>query len=154
MSTEATGNVQQRQPPKFMNRVMVWLMRTPLHRIMSQHIMLISFRGRKSGKLFTTPIGYMRRGNIVDCFTDHQWWRNLVERPDVSLLIQGKRYAGIAEVIRDDKETVASALLEYCTHSPMAARAFHVDLDASNKPVPESALREAQRLTLVRVQIQ
>ena len=27
MSTEATGNAQQRQPPKFMNRVMVWLMR-------------------------------------------------------------------------------------------------------------------------------
>jgi len=33
----------------------------------------------------------------------------------------------------------------------MAARAFHVELDASGKPVPESARREALRLTLVRV---
>lgn len=151
MRTETAGNVQQRQPPKFMNSVMAWLMRTPLHRMMSKHIMLISFRGRKSGKLFTTPIGYLRRGSTVECFTDHTWWRNLVERPDVILLIQGKRYAGTAEVIRDDKETIASVLLDYCTHSPMAARAFRVELDASGKPMPEAARREAQRLTLVRM---
>lgn len=113
--------------------------------------MLITFRGRVSGKHFTTPIGYLRQGKTVDCFTDHRWSKNLVTRPEVTLLIQGRRSQGTAEVIRDERETVARALLEYCTPGPMAARAFHVELDASGKPVPESARREALRLTLVRV---
>ncbi len=61
--------------------------------------MLITFRGRKSGKLFTTPIGYMRQGDRVSSFTDHRWWRNLVEHPEVTLRIQGKRYQGTASLI-------------------------------------------------------
>lgn len=149
----ADTSTQQRQPPKFMNKVLAFLMRTPLHSIMSQHIMLITFRGRKSGKLFTTPIGYLRQGESVSCFTDHKWWRNLVEQPEVTLLIRGKRYQGKAEVIHDDKEAIASALIEYCTHSPMAAQAFRVELDANKRPITASAHEQAQRLTLLRVQL-
>lgn len=153
MSTETTAPARQRQVPKFMNRVMTFLMRTPLHGIISQHIMLITFRGRKSGKLFTTPIGYMRQGDTVSSFTDHRWWRNLVVQPEVTLRIQGKRYQGTAEVIHEDKETIARELLAYCEHIPMAARAFNVRLDTSGKPTLETTREAAQRLALVRVHL-
>jgi deazaflavin-dependent oxidoreductase (nitroreductase family) len=153
MSTETTAPARRRQVPKFMNKVMTLLLRSPLHRMMSQHIMLITFRGRKSGKLFTIPVGYVRQGDSVICFTERKWWRNLVKQPEVTLRIQGKRYQGTAEIIHDDNETIARELLAYCEHIPMAARAFNIRLDATGKPSLETTREAAQRLILVRVRI-
>jgi hypothetical protein len=153
MSAETATTSAGRQPPKLANKIMKFLLRTPLHGVMSRHIMLITFRGRKSGKEFTTPIGYERLGNTVRAFTDHSWWKNFTSQPEVTLTIQGRRYPGTAEAVHDDKETIAKELQAYIQHSPMAARAFSVEVDASGKAVPASARQAAERLTLVRVHL-
>ena len=40
------------------NPFMVWLLRSPLHKLASKNTLLITFTGRKSGKKYTTPVNY------------------------------------------------------------------------------------------------
>lgn len=60
-----------------LNKVMKLLLQSPFHGIVSRRIMLITFTGRMSGKSFTTPVTYVRDGDMVRVFSNQRWWRNL-----------------------------------------------------------------------------
>lgn len=60
--------------------------------------MLLEHRGRKSGKVFVTPLLYMRDGDDVVIVASQggraehpQWYRNLVAGPDVFIEIGSER---------------------------------------------------------------
>ena|SRR5579859_460570 len=151
MSIDVAKHEQPRQPPKVANTIVKLLLRSPLHGSVSKQIMLVTFRGRKSGKLFSTPVGYAREGQTVTFFTDHSWWKNLVNRAPVTLHIQGKKLEGTSEVIYDNKELIAHELRKYVEQRPRAARAYSISLDTSGKADPETVRLAAQRFALVRV---
>jgi hypothetical protein len=73
------------------NPIMKFLLRSPVHGLWSDSLMLITFTGRKSGRRFTTPVRYIKTGETVRCFTaaENQWWRNLRTGARVELLIKG-----------------------------------------------------------------
>jgi hypothetical protein len=41
----------------FVNKSMKIILCSPLHRVLSQTLLLITFTGRKSGKTYATPLG-------------------------------------------------------------------------------------------------
>ncbi len=69
---------------KFLNQlanlIMKPLLASPLHFFASKHILLVSVTGRKSGKVYTTPLEYKQEGDDLMIFTqkDRKWWRNLI----------------------------------------------------------------------------
>ncbi|GCE12224.1 nitroreductase/quinone reductase family protein [Tengunoibacter tsumagoiensis] len=148
MSTET----KPRQPAPAMNKVAKFILSSPLHFLFSKHLMLLTFKGRKSGKLFTTPIGYQQQGESVICFTDHHWWKNLVADPEVTLRLRGRVLTGRAETVHGNEET-ARELAIYIGRSPMLARAFNIEVDAQKQPVPESFQRVAAASTLIRIHL-
>jgi hypothetical protein len=40
------------------NDFMSWFLRSPLHGLLSNGMMLLTVTGRKTGKKYTTPVGY------------------------------------------------------------------------------------------------
>lgn len=72
-------------------------------------VMLLTFTGRKSGKEFTTPVGYTRHGDTLTVFTGRPWWRNLQERPNVRVRVQGRDLDGVAQVVTDNAEVARAA---------------------------------------------
>ncbi len=135
-----------------MNRIMALLLRSPLHSLVSSQIMLLSFHGRKTGKLYTTPVGYMREGNTITLFTDHTWWRNLQNGAPVTVRIAGKTIRGNSNVFLD-KDLTISTLHRYLQHAPNAARAFSVNKNASGDFDTESLQDAAQRFTMMRIEL-
>jgi hypothetical protein len=64
MATEEKKDTIE-MPPGF-NAFMKFILRTPLlHNLVSSKIMLITFKGRKSGKTYSTPVSYYQDGNSV-----------------------------------------------------------------------------------------
>ena len=61
------------------NTIMKWVLCSSLHGLLSKNIMLITFTGRKSGKVYTLPVNYVRDGDVfsVVSFRHRTWWRNL-----------------------------------------------------------------------------
>ena len=102
------------------NPMMGALLRSPLHRLMSSSLMLITYTGRKSGRRYTTPVRYVRVGDAIRCFTSarNMWWRNLQDGAVVSLLVEGKEARYQAQAIVGDAPRVREARLHYLTLFP------------------------------------
>ena len=121
------------------NPTMRLLLRSPLHALVSGSLMLITFKGRKTGRTYTTPLRYVEDGATIRCYTnrDARWWRNLKHKPSVVLRIKGRDVACSARVIDDDPATIRELLTGYFTQHPGDAVYHNVRLDGNGTPVPE-----------------
>ena len=125
---------------KVMNGFMGLILRSPLHGTMSKQLGLITVTGRKSGKKYTTPIGYLRIGtDRVHVFTHAaQWWKNLRGGGPVTIRMAGKNYHGTGVAI-EDPAAITEPLYNYISHVPGAARPFGTRI-VDGKPVREDVV--------------
>ena len=133
------------------NRAMRLLLRSPLHSLASRSLMLISFKGRVTGRTYTTPVRYVRDGEKIRCHTnrDASWWPNLKHDPTVVLRIRGRDVPCTTRVIDDDPTTVRELLASYLAEFPGDAVYHDVGLDRSRTPVPEDLDRAASHSIIV-----
>ncbi len=133
------------------NRAMRLLLRSPLHPLVSRSLMLISFKGRVTGRTYTTPVRYVRDGEKIRCHTsrDAKWWPNLKHDPTVVLRIRGRDVPCATRVIDDDPPTVRELLAGYLAEYPGDAVYHDVRLDRNRMPVPEDLDRAASHSIIV-----
>ena len=86
----------------------------PPARIFMGDTLLITVTGRKTGKKYSTPVGFYRDGDFLWVLTsrDRTWWRNVRPGAEVSVLLNGKTLHAFAEAELDET-AVASHLLDY-----------------------------------------
>jgi F420H(2)-dependent quinone reductase len=92
-------------PSPFYNACVSAVLRIPLlHRFISKNLLLISFTGRKSGKHYTRPVGYLREGKTLIVLTKwfRPWWRNFRETTPVELLVERRICQGKVKVLTDE----------------------------------------------------
>jgi deazaflavin-dependent oxidoreductase (nitroreductase family) len=135
------------------NPIMMWLLRSPLHGMLSGSTMIITYTGRKSGKTFSTPVNYVRDGEVLWAvsYRHRTWWRNLHDSP-VTLRIQGRDVAGVATAVTD-QQAVTDCLTGDLRKAPQVARYIGVALDASGQPKTEDVAEAAKTRVMVRVQL-
>ncbi|MBO0812326.1 MAG: nitroreductase family deazaflavin-dependent oxidoreductase [Microlunatus sp.] len=80
------------------------VLHTPLHPLLSKHWASLEFTGRKTGRVFHTPIAYYQEGDRVWITTGSPWWKNLRDGATVRLLIRLRAYVGHADPITDPRE--------------------------------------------------
>ncbi len=81
------------------NDFMAWVLRSPFHGMLSNGMMLITVTGRKTGRKYTTPVGYYRAGEYLWVITSRErtWWKNLRGGAQVGLLLKRKPVTAFAE---------------------------------------------------------
>lgn len=139
--------------PPAVNNAMKFILRSPIHGLISKNILLITFTGRKSGKTYTTPVSYSQAGDQVFIFTHATWWKNLHSDMPVSLRIRGRDVQGLPETISDDKKAVATGLMEHLRRTPYDARFYGVTLDENKNPNPAEVEVGAQTTVMIRVAV-
>ena len=99
--------------------------------------MLITFTGRKSGRVFTTPVRYLKDNDKILCFTSsgNQWWRNLRNGADVTLLVGGHKLRCHAEAISGDPARISQALGRFLSIYPQDAAYYDVKLDEKGNAI-------------------
>jgi deazaflavin-dependent oxidoreductase (nitroreductase family) len=134
------------------NDFVKFFLRTPLYVFMG-NTMLITVIGRKTGKKYTTPVGFYRAGDALWIISsrDRTWWRNLQGGAQVEMRLRGKEVAGFAEAILDE-EAVAAQVVEYVRHIPMSVRALGVRVE-NGELNPEDAARLARKRLFVKVKL-
>src|SRR3954468_2811454 len=105
--------VQGRRPFLAMNRTMnpalAMVLRSPVHRLASGRLALITYTGRRSRREYTIPVLYRDKGDEVTIgvgWPDRKvWWRNLTgEGAAVRLVIRGEQVRGHAVATRTGGE--------------------------------------------------
>jgi hypothetical protein len=131
------------------NTPMAWILRSPLHGLLSKSTVLVTVTGRKSGKKYTLPVNYVRDGDTLWATSQRQrtWWRNLIGGAPLEVVLQGKRRSAHGEAFVEDGEVV-EGLRRYFQIAPQVARYFGVSLDGEGK-AEEAGLVEAARERVV-----
>jgi F420H(2)-dependent quinone reductase len=138
---------------RLLNPFVAMLLRSRFHHLMSKDIMLISFTGRRSGRQYTTPVSYVREGNVVRCVTSSPWWRNLRGGAEVSLRIRGEDRAGHAEAISGDVERISDAVSAFLKQVPRDAPYYDITLGPDGEPNPADLRRAAESRTLIDIRL-
>ena len=136
-----------------LNKAMKFILRSPLHGVVSKYLLLINFTGRKSGKSYTTPVSYSQQDDQVIIFTHANWWKNLRGGAPVTVRIRGRELQGLAEPIAEDKQAVAAGLMEHLRKSPFDARFYDVKIDENGNSNTEDVKKAVQTVTMIRVQL-
>ncbi len=93
----------------FMNHVarpiVALILRSPLHWLLSGRVMLITFSGRRSGRVITVPVQYIEQdGKIrvrVGAPARKQWWRNFEAGRPAMLLVRRDKISATGRVTGD-----------------------------------------------------
>ena len=128
---------QAQTVPPFVNKTMKFVLSSPLHRMVSKSVLLITFNGCKSGNSYTTPVSYSQSGDQVTIFTYATWWKNLCNGTTVNLRLRGRDFRGLAETVTEDKQTIASGLAVHLREVPRDARWYGVTFDDHGNPKKE-----------------
>jgi deazaflavin-dependent oxidoreductase (nitroreductase family) len=136
------------------NPLMKWLLASPLHFFVSGNTMLITYKGRKSGKTFTTPINYLRNGDCLITTSLHQrvWWRNLRGGDSVELLIKRKALTAVPRVL-EEQAAVEGALGAYFRLAPKVARYYKLTLDEEGDAPTEDLANLAKDMVVIEFQV-
>ena len=135
------------------NTFMSWVLRSPFHGLLSNGTMLITFTGRKTGKKYTTPVGYYQQDGYLWVMTsrDRQWWRNVKNGAEVSLLLKRKPVQGFAEA-ELDAQSVEVHMFEYIKHVPMAVKPLGIRME-NNTANAEDIARAARDRLFVKIKV-
>ena len=134
------------------NPIVAALLRSPLHTVMSRSVMLLSYRGSKSGREYTTPISYVPDGEdlLVVASRDHTWWKNLRGGAPVRVRLRGRDLKGVGQAVEGDAGE--RGLLRVLRAVPAYREHWEVELDESGRPKdPTDLARIARENALVRV---
>ena len=133
------------------NPIMVWLLLSPAHGLLSGNMMIINYTGRVSGKPYRVPIGYLRAGETLHTvsYKRRKWWRNLRGGASVTLHLQGKNIDSRADVIEDD-QGVVEGLKAFIGGNHQAARMLGVKISENGQAELESLKQAAAGRVIVR----
>ncbi|MFW5709630.1 MAG: nitroreductase/quinone reductase family protein [Chloroflexota bacterium] len=141
-------------PPPIVNRIMSTLLRLPLlHRLVSGSILLITFAGRKTGRQYSTPLGYTQKGDVITILTKRfrSWWHNFEEPAPVTVRVRGKDYYGQAHALTD-VDTIVPLIAHVVEIAPREAEIFHIRTDG-DKPDLDSVREMAPKIVVIRVDL-
>lgn len=137
------------------NAFMVWILRSPLHGMLGQSTMLMTYTGRKSGKVYSTPMNYVRVREaggemfLTTSYRQRKWWRNLRGGVSVTLTVQGKNLKARAEAVEDNAGVVAG-LTTFLQQVPGWAKYYQVKLDSAGQLNPADVAEAAKTRVVVR----
>lgn len=136
------------------NPLVSLVLRSPLHGLLSDSLLLLTFTGRKSGNGYTTPVGYEQREDTLIVTTHSPWWKNLRGGQPVSVLLRGERRQGIAEPTTDT-EAVAAYVREFIERRGLRdARRLGIEIDGEGVPTYEELKAGLDDLVVVHITLE
>ncbi len=139
--------------PPIVNSAMKFVLRSPMHGMVSNSVMLITFTGRKSGKTYTTPVSYSQHDDQVYAFSHAEWWKNLRSGAPVTLRIRGRDLQGLPEPIVEDKQAIAAGLAAHLRKVRSDAQYYSVTFDDAGNPRAEEVEKAVRTVVMLRFRL-
>ena len=88
------------------NGLVLAILRSPLHKLLSGMAIELRYTGRRSGRQYVLPVQYARVGDQVVIWVQQPrrktWWRNFRTPGTVEARIAGRWHRGTARVVEPD----------------------------------------------------
>lgn len=115
-----------------MNPVIKRILPSRFGRRLNRALLLLRFQGRRSGRWYSTPVGYVRADDRCILVTSraYSWWKNVRDGADVEVLVDGQWYRAHARVVPPpdpDYDEIVAQQVAGC--GPDMLRGFGVPVD-------------------------
>jgi hypothetical protein len=122
---------------RVLNAVMRIVLRSPLHSLRSRRVVLLGFRGRRSGRRYRMPVSYWEpTPSELVCLTSATWsrWWHSLDGTDVVIWLRGRERAGQVELVGDPglRRELVSGFLRHNAHD---AHHYGVETDGRGQPL-------------------
>jgi hypothetical protein len=153
--------VEGAEPPealaRVVNPVIKVLLRSPLHRPFSRHLMLLAFRGRKTGKTYEVVVGRHELDGalLVPTGTTGRRWRlNFRGRTSVEVTLEGRRQRGWGELVEEPDEVARVHQLLLDRVGPKNARRLGLRVNVDREPTEEELKVPLAGRGVVRIELE
>jgi hypothetical protein len=136
---------------KLSNTFMTLLLRSPLHGILSSGMLVLTYKGRKTGRQISVPIGYYVQpdGSLLSSsLRSRTWWRNLRGGAPVALHFKGRSRKAFGEAMEAPFD-VMKRMDDLFHQQPKQARLFGVQLGPDGHPDAAGLKRLADERVVV-----
>lgn len=123
---------------------------------LARNVMLLRFRGRRSGTTFTTPVGYVREGDQVIVVTSpsYKWWRNVVGGADVQVRLDGRWRDAMARLLTPDEDGYDGAVaFQVAKRGPGMLRGFGIPVTDDGRVPTEARATAPTKAHIVRIDL-
>ena len=139
------------------NRLILRLLRSPLHFMLSRGMLILRITGRKSGKRIEVPVNYTMDPDtpkllLITSQPERTWWRNLRGGAQLDLCLRGRWMTCWGEAF-DDPDRVEQGLFSIFNSKPAIARHFDVRRDEPGAWNVEDLERAALSRILVQIKL-
>ncbi len=139
-------------PAPIVNLFVKAIAHSPLHAMLGDGGGVISVEGRKTGKVYSTPINVVKEEGCytVTSLRGRSWWRNLRGGRPATLWVAGRRHAVRGEVV-EDRDGIRDGLRDFFTRHPKYAKYFGVRFNQDGQPLREDVERAAGERVIIRL---
>jgi deazaflavin-dependent oxidoreductase (nitroreductase family) len=138
-----------------LNPLVIRILRSPLHPLLSRGLLLLSYTGRQSGRRLTIPLGYQRDGDAITVLASRArrklWWRNFRAPAPVELRVRGRVLQGEARVLPGDGVEFRAAVERTFRRLPRLAGQFGIAYEPGRGLTPEQWRRLAEEGAVVKI---
>ena len=135
----------------FINPIMLFFLRSPLHFFASHSVVVLYVIGAKSRKQYFIPVSFFEHGKgLLTCVTDKPniWWRNLIGTEKIKILFKGKEVQSKINIEPENMDYIFPKLNALFTHSRIDG--FFGKVGYKNgKPIENDVKTAAKRMVLI-----
>ena len=118
------------------NPFVALLARSPLHFIISNQVLVIQFKGRRSGKSYLVPVSYHEHESSYTCVTlrSNIWLWNLKDISHTQIWLQGKLTDVQIDLEFNNDQIVENTLRDLVTNNKVDAYFAKIKLNKNGSP--------------------
>ena len=137
------------------NPVVAFLARSPLHFLISHQVLVIQFKGRKSGKQYLVPVSYHEHESSYTCVTlrSNIWWRNLKEVTHTKIWLKGTLKNAQIDLEFNNDQIVESTLRDLVTNNRVDAYFAKIKLNKDGSPDSDDLIQAGKIHTVLKFTI-
>jgi hypothetical protein len=137
---------------RLINPFVALLARSPLHFLISHQLLVVSFKGIKSGKSYLIPVSYHKHDNNYTAVTlrSNVWWKNLKKGSTTQIWLKGKLVQADIQLEFVDNDLVADTLTDLVTNNSIDAFSAKIKLNKDGSPNQEDLTKAASLHTVLK----
>ena len=147
--SERVSFLQREIEERVANSLFRSLLRSRLHWLISNWLVLLSYEGRRSGRQYTFPVAYKRLDDRIVVVTpkqDSNWWKNFQESQECTVWLRETEYSASGALVTDDERT--DLIVEYFDTYGILGRIL--DFGGNPAASPEQLTQAKRSLAVVR----
>jgi hypothetical protein len=142
---------------KIVNPIIRWILNSSLHQMMSSSVLLFTYRGNKSGKIYQIPVQYAQEGKFLYIIPGaaevKTWWRNFRNSTPVHVILCREKLTGNAVVLNreNDKEAIIKGIELYLKHFPSLLKSYNIRVEKDGSLNHEDIHQRAASIVIIQV---